>query len=230
VKSFSKTGVFPITNPNTNVEYLPPRGRCWRFNIQTYARLKIENGIYFGKNGDGAPSNEGDIVLDCFSGSGTTLSVAHKMKRKWLGNEIGDHADTHIITRLKGVIGGNDNIGISHSVNWQGGGSFKYYHLGESIIKIDKETGKGEFNWSLGKQFIQESLSVSYDFVVQKDIDVFPAQIFKDNNTTVGKLIGKIIIIYSLSFPFRRKRATISNERIKSIYNNCKQDFNSLVI
>ncbi len=181
-------------------------------------------------------SNEKDIVLDVFGGSGTTFSVAHKMKRRWIGTEIGNHAETHIIPRMNGVIAGKDKIGISESVNWQGGGSFKYYHLGESIISVDKETGKGEFNWSLGKQFIQESLLVSYDFVVQKHIDVFPAQIFKDNNNpTVGKLVGKNNkVIYGISFLVApgEKEVSISNEEIKSIYNNIRkqEDFNALVI
>ncbi len=181
-------------------------------------------------------SDEGDIILDSFLGSGTTAAVAHKLKRKWIGIEIGNHADTHVIPRLNGVLSSIDQSGISKNVNWRGGGSFKYYHLGESIINVDKETGKGEFNWSLGKAFIQESLLVSYDFVVQKDIDVFPTQIFKDNtNPTVGKLLGKNNkSIYGLSFLVApgEKDVTISNEEIKSIYNTIKKesDFHSLVI
>ncbi|MDG4714833.1 site-specific DNA-methyltransferase [Winogradskyella marincola] len=181
-------------------------------------------------------TNEGDLVFDCFGGSGTTFAVAHKMNRKWIGVEIGNHADTHIISRMKGVINGTDKIGITESVNWQGGGSFKYYHLGESIINVDKETGKGEFNWQLGKQFIQESLLLSYDFVVQ-DINVFPAQIFPDkqNQPTVGKLIGSsgksVYGIATLMSP-NDKEAVISNEDVKTIYNTLKnqEDFQSLVI
>lgn len=181
-------------------------------------------------------TNEGDIVFDSFGGSGTTFAVAHKMNRRWIGVEIGNHADEVIIPRIKKVMTNVDVNGISKSVNWQGGGSFKYYHLGESIINVDKETGKGEFNWSLGKKFIQESLLVSYDFVVQKNIDVFPSQIFKDNNSpTVGKLLGKSNkSIYGLSFLVApgEKEVTISNEEIKSIYNVIRkqEDFNALVI
>ncbi len=178
----------------------------------------------------------GEYVLDSFCGSGTTISVAHKLGLKYIGIEIGNHADNLIIPRLKDVIRNNDSSGISGIINWQGGGSFKYYQLGESIINVDKETGKGEFNWSLGKQFIQESLLVSYDFVVQTDIDVFPAQIFKDDNApTIGKLFGKSNkSIYGLSYLVApdEKEVTISNEEIKSIYNTIKKesDFHSLVI
>ena len=295
VKSFSKSGVFPIVNPNTKETFMPPKGRCWRINQETANKLLSENGIYFGKDGKGAPqlkrylnqvkqgltpqtiwhyeevghnqdakkevkelnsddvfdtpkpeklmqriihlaSNEGDIVFDCFGGSGTTFAVAHKMNRKWVGTEIGNHADTHIIPRIKGVIDGSDSIGITESVNWQGGGSFKYYHLGESIISIDEETKKGEFNWSLGKQFIQESLLQSYDFVVQ-DINVFPAQIFEDedNKPTVGKIVGSSNkAVYGMSFIATPEESnlTITNEEIKTIYNTLKKqpDFQSLVI
>lgn len=181
-------------------------------------------------------TNENDYVLDCFGGSGTTAAVAHKLNRRWTTIELGNHADTHIINRLTGIIKGIDNIGISSKVGWRGGGEFAYYHLGESIINIDKETGKGEFNWSFGKQFIQESLLVSYDFVVEKGINLFPAQLFKDENApTVGKLVGKSSkSIYGLSFLVApgEKEVSISNEEIKSIYNIIRKqkDFSALVI
>jgi len=78
-------------------------------------------------------SNPGDLVLDCFAGSGTTGSVAHKMGRHWIMAEIGEHCHTHIIPRLKKVIDGDDLGGISKDLNWQGGGGFRYYE----IDKID---------------------------------------------------------------------------------------------
>jgi len=115
-------------------------------------------------------TSENDLALDCFAGSGTTLAVAQKMNRRWIGVEVGNHADTHIIPRLQKVISGKDQGGISKAVEWQGGGSFKYCHVGQSIISIDKETGKGEFNWSLGKKFVEESLLISYDFVPDSSI------------------------------------------------------------
>lgn len=181
-------------------------------------------------------SNENDLILDCFGGSGTTFAVAHKMNRRWVGIELGEHAETHIKPRMKSVVQGADNSGISKTVDWQGGGSFKYYHLGESIINIDEETKKGEFNWSLGKQFIQESLLQSYDFVVQ-GINVFPSQIFKDelNKPTVGKLFGSTNkAIYGLAYLATPQdyNLTISNEEVKTIYSTLKKlpDFQSLVI
>lgn len=79
----------------------------------------------------------GDIVLDSFLGSGTTVAVAHKMERKWIGIELGDHAYTHCAVRMKKVIDGEQG-GISQSVNWQGGGGFKFYELAPSLLNRDK--------------------------------------------------------------------------------------------
>lgn len=83
-------------------------------------------------------SNKGDLVLDSFLGSGTTAAVAHKMGRRWIGIELGEHCDTHCVPRLQKVIDGSDQGGISKSVNWQGGGGFRYYTLAPSLIKFDE--------------------------------------------------------------------------------------------
>ncbi|WP_375613436.1 site-specific DNA-methyltransferase [Bartonella sp. AP153HLJHH] len=82
-------------------------------------------------------TNPGDLVLDSFAGSGTTGAVAHKMGRKWIMIELGEHCHTHIIPRLKQVIDGTDQGGISKSVNWQGGGGFRYYRLAPSLLQKD---------------------------------------------------------------------------------------------
>lgn len=83
-------------------------------------------------------SNPGDLVLDSFLGSGTTAAVAQKMGRRWIGVEMGDHVYTHCIPRLKKVIDGEDQGGITKAVNWQGGGGFKFYELASSLIVTDK--------------------------------------------------------------------------------------------
>ena len=83
-------------------------------------------------------TNPGDLVLDSFLGSGTTAAVAHKMGRRWIGIELGDHCYTHCIPRLKKVIGGKDPGGITKAVEWKGGGGFRFYELGPSLIKEDK--------------------------------------------------------------------------------------------
>ena len=197
VKSFSESAVYPITNPNTGKEYMPPNGSCWRAKKETMKIWLQENRIYFGKDGKGAPqlkrylnevqqgivpnswwphedsghndeskkelkaifgsgklfdtpkperllhqilyiaTNPGDLILDSFAGSGTTGAVAHKMGRRWIMVELGEHCHTHIIPRLQKVIDGDDAGGISKAVNWQGGGGFRYYRLAPSMLEKD---------------------------------------------------------------------------------------------
>lgn len=84
----------------------------------------------------GMSTNPDDFVMDSFLGSGTTAAVAHKMGRKWIGIEMGEHAKTHCAVRLKKVVDGEQG-GISRSVNWQCGGGFRFYELGEPILKED---------------------------------------------------------------------------------------------
>ncbi len=78
-----------------------------------------------------------DIVLDSFLGSGTTAAVAHKMGRRWIGVELGDHAYTHCAVRMRQVIEGEQG-GISKSQNWHGGGGFKFDELAPSLLNRDK--------------------------------------------------------------------------------------------
>jgi len=83
-------------------------------------------------------TNPGDLVLDSFLGSGTTAAVAHKMRRRWIGIELGEHCHTHCLPRLKKVVDGEDPGGITEAVNWKGGGGFRYYHLAPSLVEFDK--------------------------------------------------------------------------------------------
>jgi adenine-specific DNA-methyltransferase len=83
-------------------------------------------------------TDEGDLVLDSFLGSGTTAAVAHKMGRRWIGIEMGEHAATHCLPRLQKVIDGEQG-GISKAVNWAGGGGFRFMRLGEAVFD---ETGR----------------------------------------------------------------------------------------
>lgn len=86
-------------------------------------------------------TNENDLVLDSFLGSGTTAAVAHKMNRKYIGIEMGEHAETNCQIRLQKVIDG-DSGGISEELNWQGGGGFKFYRLGESVFDAQGHINK----------------------------------------------------------------------------------------
>lgn len=81
-------------------------------------------------------SNPGDIVLDSFLGSGTTAAVAHKMGRRYIGIEMGDHALSHCVPRLRKVIEGEQG-GISKSVEWSGGGGFRFFRLGAHVFDAE---------------------------------------------------------------------------------------------
>jgi adenine-specific DNA-methyltransferase len=88
-------------------------------------------------------SRPGDIVMDSFLGSGTTCAVAHKMGRRYIGIEMGEHAVTHCVPRLTKVVDGEQS-GVSQAVNWKGGGGFRFYQLGEPVFdeegKINRAT------------------------------------------------------------------------------------------
>ncbi len=176
-------------------------------------------------------TEEGDTVLDSFAGSGTTLAVAHKMKRKWIGVEIGNHCDEFIIERLKRVLNGSDQSGVSQheDIDWKGGGSFKYYHLGQSIINIDKE-GVADFNWALGKSFIEESFLTSYDYLLDKSINLSEDKLFPDetNIPLIGiQSIGtkKRVAVISLNEP-KGKQEQLSYDEIFHIYSVIKKKLN----
>lgn len=83
-------------------------------------------------------TNPGDLVLDSFAGSGTTGAVAHKLRRRWIMVEMGDHCHSHVIPRLKSIIDGTDRTGVTDSAGWTGGGGFRYYRLAKSLMRRDR--------------------------------------------------------------------------------------------
>ncbi len=99
-------------------------------------------------------TNPTDLVLDSFAGSGTTGAVAHKMGRRWIMVELGEHCHTHIIPRLQKVIDGEDQGGISKAVNWLGGGGFRYYMLAPSLLQQDRWG-----NWVVNREYNAEMLA-----------------------------------------------------------------------
>ena len=101
-------------------------------------------------------SNPGDLILDSFLGSGTTAAVAHKMGRRWIGVELGEHCYTHCLPRLKQVCDGTDQGGISKTVNWKGGGGFRFYELAPSLLKKDIYD-----NWIIDERYNADMLAAA---------------------------------------------------------------------
>ncbi len=101
-------------------------------------------------------SDKGDHILDSFLGSGTTAAVAHKTDRNWIGIELGEHCNTLCVPRLIKVCDGTDQGGISKSVNWKGGGGFKYYYLAPSLLKQDPHG-----NWIIDERYNPDMLAAA---------------------------------------------------------------------
>lgn len=120
----------------------------WKHGEIPKADIANEGGVYFprGKKPEQLlkriiemSTEPGDIVLDSFLGSGTTAATAHKLGRQWIGIEMGEQAYTHCKQRLDSVIDGTDQLGISKTIGWQGGGGYHFYELAPSLlVKNDK--------------------------------------------------------------------------------------------
>jgi adenine-specific DNA-methyltransferase len=93
-------------------------------------------------------TSPGDWVLDSFAGSGTTGAVAHKMGRRWIMVELGDHCHTHIIPRLRRVVDGEDKSGVTEATGWKVGGGFRYFRLAPSLLEKDRWG-----NWVVSKAY-----------------------------------------------------------------------------
>ena len=99
-------------------------------------------------------TDPGDLVLDSFAGSGTTGAVAQKMGRRWIMVELGEHAHSHIVPRLRKVVSGEDGGGVTESTGWKGGGGFRFLRLAPSLLGRDRWG-----NWVVSKDYRPEMLA-----------------------------------------------------------------------
>lgn len=127
-------------------------------------------------------TDKGDWVLDSFAGSGTTGAVAHKMGRKWIMVELGEHCHTHIIPRLQKVIDGTDQGGISQAVNWTGGGGFRYYKLAPSLLERDR-WGNLTINPDYNAAMMSEALCKQHGYTYAPSETVFWQQGYATENS-----------------------------------------------
>ena len=126
-------------------------------------------------------SNEGDLILDSFLGSGTTAAVAHKMGRRWIGVELGDHAYTHCAVRMQKVVDGSDQGGISKARNWQGGGGFRFYELAPSLLKTDK-FGNLVINKEYNADMLAAAMAKQEGFTYSPSADIYWKQGFSSES------------------------------------------------
>ena len=173
----------------------------------------------------------GDWVLDSFAGSGTTGAVAHKMGRRWIMVELGEHCHSHIIPRLKRVIDGADSSGVTASTAWQAGGGFRYFHLAPSLLEKDRWG-----NWVISKQYngamLAEALCKLEGFAyapsetvywqhgrsTERDfIYVTTQSLSRDQLSALSEEVGedRTLLVYCMAF--RGKAALFSNLTVRKI-------------
>ena len=127
-------------------------------------------------------TNPGDLVLDSFLGSGTTAAVAHKMVRRYIGVEMGDHAYTHCKVRLDQVVSGEDTGGITKSVDWQGGGGYRFYELAPTLINEDP-FGEAVINPDYDAGMLASAVALHEGFTYQPSEGLFWKQSVGNENS-----------------------------------------------
>ncbi len=163
----------------------------WKHGEIPKADIANEGGVYFPRSKKPEQllhriiemsTEPGDIVLDSFLGSGTTAAVAHKMGRRYIGIEMGEHAYTHCKTRLDAVIAGNDLLGITKTLNWQGGGGYRFYELAPTLINKDA-FGEYVINEEYDADMLAAAVALHEGFRYQPDENLFWKQSVGNENS-----------------------------------------------
>lgn len=153
----------------------------WKHGEIPKADIANEGGVYFPRSKKPEQllrriiemsTEPGDYILDSFLGSGTTAAVAHKMGRRWIGVEMGDHAYTHCKTRMDNVIASSDSLGITKSESWQGGGGYRFYELAPSLINEDP-FGEYVINPDYDADMLAAAVALHEGFAYQPNSDMF---------------------------------------------------------
>lgn len=163
----------------------------WKHGEIPKADIANEGGVYFPRSKKPEQllhriiemsTEPGDIVLDSFLGSGTTAAVAHKMGRRYIGIEMGEHAYTHCKTRLDAVIAGDDLLGITKTLDWQGGGGYRFYELAPTLINTDV-FGEYVINEEYDADMLAAAVALHEGFQYQPDENLFWKQSVGNENS-----------------------------------------------
>ncbi|MBO3339713.1 site-specific DNA-methyltransferase [Clostridium perfringens] len=127
-------------------------------------------------------TNENDFVLDSFLGSGSTIAVAHKMKRRWVGIEMGEHAYTHCKVRMDNIISGKDQTGITKITKWKGGGGYRFYELAPTLIKKDF-FGEPVINSEYSPDMLAAAVALHEGYVYKPSDEIFWKQAIGTENS-----------------------------------------------
>ena len=153
----------------------------WKHGEIPKADIANEGGVYFPRSKKPEQllrriiemsTEPGDYVLDSFLGSGTTAAVAHKLGRRWIGIEMGDHAYSHCKVRMDSVINGYDSLGITKTTDWQGGGGYRFYELAPSLINEDA-FGEYIINTEYDADMLAAAVALHEGFTYQPDGTMF---------------------------------------------------------
>ncbi len=163
----------------------------WKHGEIPKADIANEGGVYFPRSKKPEQllyriiemsTEPGEIVLDSFLGSGTTAAVAHKMGRRYIGIEMGDHAYSHCKTRLDAVIDGDDPLGITKIVDWHGGGGYRFYELAPTLINRDA-FGEYVINEAYDADMLAAAIALHEGFQYQPDENLFWKQSVGNENS-----------------------------------------------
>ena len=163
----------------------------WKHGEIPKADIANEGGVYFPRSKKPEQllhriiemsTEPGDIVLDIFRGSGTTAAVAHKMGRRYIGIEMGEHAYTHCKTRLDAVIAGDDLLGITKAMGWKGGGGYRFYELAPTLINTDA-FGEYVINEEYDADILAAAVALHEGFRYQPDENLFWKQSVGNENS-----------------------------------------------
>lgn len=166
-------------NANENLRKLPING-FYDF-ASNFGNCRQEGGVGFrgGKKPEALLkmliemfTKEGDLVLDSFAGSGSTAATAQKLNRQWITIEMGNHAYTHCKVRLDKVISGEDKGGITKDVNYQGGGSYKFYELAPTLI-VKNALGIEVINKEYNAEQLAAAVALHEGYDYQPDENIF---------------------------------------------------------
>jgi adenine-specific DNA-methyltransferase len=176
-------------------------------------------------------TNPGDWVLDSFAGSGTTGAVSHKLGRRWIMVELGEHCDTHILPRLKKVINGTDEGGITKAIGWKGGGGFRYFRLAPSLLEKDKWGNwviNGEYNAAMLTEAVcklegfiyapSDTVYWQHGYSTERDFIYVTTQTLRhDQLQQLSDEVGEHRSLLVMCAAFRDKPERYSNLTIKKI-------------
>ncbi|HSW87080.1 MAG TPA: site-specific DNA-methyltransferase [Rhabdochlamydiaceae bacterium] len=176
-------------------------------------------------------TDPGDIVLDCFAGSGTTGAVANKMKRRWIMIEMGKHAETHIIPRLQKVIEGTDPGGVTEMNNWKGGGGFRYCELAPTLFeknRLGRLVINKQYNTLMLAEAICEKVGFTFDpksdpywihgYSTERDfIYVVPREVTNAELQHLSDEVGASRSLMVMCTAFRAEPKDFTNLTIKKI-------------